>query len=393
MLDYKKHNEEVRKVWDSFNKGKPDRVPIVFNINPRFYLLTPELNEEGYTFEEYIKDPDVMLRVQLKLRKWIRLNVPQDMEMGLPEENWGGVYVDLQNFYEAGWLGNNVIFPENDVPYAAPLPRRKLEEVLERGIPDPLRDNWMGKGMEIYEYFKEKVKGEEFEGIPVGEMVYPPGAGTDGPFTVAAALMGATELCIALYEEPDFVHRLLDFITEATIVRIKAVWDLMGWKYPQQSWGFADDSIELISIQQYKEFVLPYHKRLVNTFSQGGPNSIHLCGKVQRHLKILKSELNITTFDLGFPTDLGLAREELGPEVLLRGNLHPELLRSGSPQEIEKETRRICQSGVMEGGRWIFCEGNNVCPRTPLQNFYAMYNSGKKYGVYSKELLKGADAE
>ncbi len=381
-MDYEKHNEEVKKLWDAFNQGKPYRVPIVFNFNPRFYLLTPELNKEGYTFEEYIKDPDVMFEVQLKLRKWIRLNVPQDMEMGYPRHNWGGVYVDLQNFYEAGWLGNNVIFPKNNVPYAAPLPRNKLEEMLEKGIPDPLKDNWMGFGMQIYQYFKEKLKEAEFEGIPVGETAYPPGGGTDGPFTVAAALMGATELCITLYEQPDFVHRLLDFITEATIVRIKAIWDLMGWEYPAQSWGFADDSIELLSTPHYKEFVLPYHKRLVNTFSKGGPNSIHLCGKVQRHLKILKTELNITSFDLGFPTDLGLARRELGPDVLLRGNLHPELLRSGTPKEIEKETKRICQSGVMEGGKWIFCEGNNVSPQTPLRNFQAMYNAGKKYGVY-----------
>jgi uroporphyrinogen-III decarboxylase len=90
------------------------------------------------------------------------------------------------------------------------------------------------------------------------------------------------------------------------------------------------------------------------------------------------------TFDLGFPTDLGLARKELGPDVLLRGNLHPELLRSGSPEEIERETKRICESGVMEGGKWIFCEGNNVAPNTPLQNFQAMYNAGKKYGRYEK---------
>ena len=388
-MDYAKHNEEVRKVWEAFNQGNPFRVPIVFNMNPRFYLLTPWLNEEGYTFEQYIKDPEIMLKVQLKFKKWVRLNVPQDMEMGYPKDNWGGVYVDLQNFYEAGWLGNNVVFPEGDVPYAAPLPREKLEEIIEAGIPHPLKDNWMGKGMEIFYYFKDRVREMDFEGIPVGEMVYPPGAGTDGPFTVAAALMGATELCLALYENPDFVHKLLNFITEATIVRIKAIWDLMGWSYPVQSWGYADDSIELISTQQYKEFVLPYHRRLVETFSKGGPNAIHLCGKVQRHLKTLKDELNIMTFDLGFPTDLGLARKELGPDVLLRGNLHPELLRSGSPEEIERETKRICESGVMEGGKWIFCEGNNVAPNTPLQNFQAMYNAGKKYGRYNK----GDDSE
>ncbi len=382
-MDYQKHNEEVKRVWEAFNEGRPYRVPIVFNFNPRFYLLTPELNQEGYTFEQYIKDPDVMLEVQLKTRKWIRLNAPQDMEMGYPQYDWGGAYVDLQNFYEAGWLGNNVIFPEGEVPYAAPLPKERVKEIMEEGIPDPLKANWMGRGMEIYYYLKDRVKGMEFEGIPVGEHVFPPGAGTDGPFTLAAALLGPTELCISLYEDPEFVHRLMDFLTEATIVRIKAVWDLMGWEYPVQSWGFADDSIELISLAQYREFVLPYHKRLVDTFSKGGPNGIHLCGKVQRHLKTIKEELNVQNFDLGFPTDLGLARRELGKEVLLRGNIHPEILREGPPEIIEEEVRRLCASGVMEGGRWIMCEGNNVAPRTPLQHFAVMYEAGKKYGRYS----------
>src|SRR5581483_2935932 len=40
------------------------------------------------------------------------------------------------------------------------------------------------------------------------------------------------------------------------------------------------------------------------------------------------------------------------------------------------ETRRILQSGVLEGGLFILREGNNLAPGTPLENIEAMYPTG-----------------
>jgi hypothetical protein len=48
------------------------------------------------------------------------------------------------------------------------------------------------------------------------------------------------------------------------------------------NWGFADDSIELLSVDMYVEFVLPFHKRLIEQLAGDGPHSIHLCGNVER---------------------------------------------------------------------------------------------------------------
>jgi hypothetical protein len=59
-IDFQKHNEEVKQVWDAFNAGKPIRVPVTLGINPRIFLLNPELNKEGVTFKDYSEDPDLM---------------------------------------------------------------------------------------------------------------------------------------------------------------------------------------------------------------------------------------------------------------------------------------------------------------------------------------------
>lgn len=378
--DFRKHNEEVKRIMSTFEDRKPVRVPIVFNLAPKMILLNKGLNTSGITYREYFHNPEAMLKIQLDFRKWVRFNVLQDMEMGLPEKEWAGINVDFGNVYEAAWLGAKINYREGNVPDTGPLLQENKEKLFDLKIPHPLHDNLMGRGYEFYQYFEEKRKNFEFEGKPIGKTAGI--LGTDGPFTVACNLRGATELCLDIYQVPDYVHKLLDFVSEAIVARIEAWMEFTGTEYPLQEWGFADDSIELLSRETYREFVLPYHKRLVEAFSRGGPNGIHLCGKAQHHFKTLKEELNIRTFDTGFPTNLAEVRKELGPEVLLRGNIHPELLRGGPEEKIKEAVKNLLQSGVMEGGRFILCEGNNVAPGTPEKHFQAMYEAGKEYGRF-----------
>ena len=138
----------------------------------------------------------------------------------------------------------------------------------------------------------------------------------------------------------------------------------------------------LISTQQYAEYVLPYHKRFFEEFSDGSPASIHLCGDSTRHFKFLKDNLNIMSFDTGFPVDHGALRRELGPEVQINGGPTIMTVKYASKGEIEAEARRICESGVMEGGKFIMIDANNMAPCTPVENVMALYEATKKYGVY-----------
>jgi uroporphyrinogen-III decarboxylase len=45
-----------------------------------------------------------------------------------------------------------------------------------------------------------------------------------------------------------------------------------------------------------------------------------------------------------------------------------------------KETRRILDSGVLEGGRFVLREGNNLAPHTPFENLEAMYQTARRVG-------------
>lgn len=380
-LDFEEHNAEVRRVWEAFNAGKPYRVPIVFGINPRFILLNPAYNPQGITFEQYTNDPQTMLEVQLKFSHFVRHNIVQDQEMGLPKDGWD-VYVDFQNYYEAAWFGCEVRFCPGEVPDTVPLLSDERKNMLfDRGLPDPF-GGIMRRNLDYVEFFaRKRAEGFEFHGRPIRNIALA-AMGTDGPFTLAANLRGAANICVDIYEDPDYVHRLLDYITQATILRIKALRSLRNEVLKTKSWGAADDSIALLSCEAYREFVLPAHRRLYETFSEGGPNSIHLCGDATRHFLTLRDELNIKSFDTGFPVDFGWLRRTLGPDVTVYGGPSVPLLRNGTPEQVRAEVRRICESGIIEGGKFVLREGNNLAPRTPLENIRAMYEAGREYGRF-----------
>jgi uroporphyrinogen-III decarboxylase len=67
---------------------------------------------------------------------------------------------------------------------------------------------------------------------------------------------------------------------------------------------------------------------------------------------------------------------------MLHGNLHPMVLRDGPVSLIRQKTAAILGSGVMEGGRYVFGEGNNVAPGTPVEHFQAAYETVKAVGAY-----------
>lgn len=379
--DWTQHNEEVEAVWRAYRERKPIRVPFVLGINPRLTMFNHPANPKKITFEQYTNDPELMLERQLEHVDWVRHNVPHDVEMGLPEK-WH-VYVDFQNVYEAAWFGCPVRYYDGQVPDTEPILSDDNKRMLfDQGIPDPFTGGMQKKAFEIREALLEITSGGfEYKGRPV-EVGLVPGLGTDGPMTVCCNLRGASEFCLDMAMDPDYAKELLNFVTDAIILRIQAYRAHFGLPEKDEGSGFADDSIALLSTSMYKEFVLPLHRRILDAFSLGGPNSVHLCGDATRHFPMLRDELNIQSFDTGFPVDFAWLRKALGPDAEVLGGPSVPFLQTASPEETLAESRRILESGIMEGGRFILREGNNLSPDVPLENVAAMYQAAKTWGRY-----------
>jgi uroporphyrinogen-III decarboxylase len=382
LIDFGRHNEEAQRIWQAYHDRKPVRVPMVVNASTRYTLFHPDANPEGWTFREYFSDPDVMFRHQLERQWWLRHNLVFDGPMG-PAEAWT-VNVELQNSYEALWFGCPLEFWDDQCPDTRPILGDDNKRALfDAGLPEPFPESgWMARAWDYYEHFKARAEREEFHDAPirVGSV---PGVGTDGPFTAACSVRGGVELMIDMLTDTDYYLELMDFIVTATIRRIQAYRERLGQPVESEAWGFADDSVQMLSLEQYEAYVLPFHRRFIEEFGRKGPNSIHLCGDVQRLLPLIQRELNVQAFDTGFPLDHGALRKTLGPEAQISGGPHVATVHQGPPERIRREVRGVLQSGVMEGGRFVLHEGNNLPPGTPLEHIAAMYEACKEYGVYA----------
>jgi len=388
--DFQEHNEEVRAMWKAFDEGRPTRVPVSLANSITNLIQNPELNDTGYTFTDFFTDPEAQIQCQLAHRYWMRHHLLSDLEMGLPEEGWQ-LGVNFQNSYDAGWFGCPVRTDGNNVPDTVEILKENKHKLYEMECPDPLRGNLMGRAMEFYEYMHDRCRDLEFHGRPVRPPRTLPGEGSDGPLDAAYKLRGAAEICMDMLTDPDYYHDLMTFITDCLIRRMKAVREWRWEQYPdskdvgqfrQSNWFFGDDATVMLSLEQYQEFVFPYHKRMVDEFSDGGPTYVHMCGDHARFFPFLRDHLHVRTFDTGFPIDHGALRRALGPECQIHGGPTVMQVKAGPPEAIRDAVREICASGVMEGGRFIMIAANNLAPRTPIEHVVALYEATKEFGKY-----------
>lgn len=392
-IDFKRHNEECKKLMADFKMNRAARAPVIVTGSIRNFFSNPEINRTGFSFKDFFNKAEAQVRCQLEFQYYVRNNILCDNEMGVPDEGWR-LGVDLQNSFDQGWFGCPLIyFGDLDVPDTEEILKENPEEFYDWGDPDPFwgRGDMMKRSMELYDEIKKICdSGYEFHGRPVLPPLNFRQMGTDGPFSVALKLRGTVEFMCDMYENHEYYHDLMNYVTQNIIRRMKSHREWMWSRNPSSSgerkfkgpFGMADDSIAMLSCGQYREFVYPYHKMIFDEFHDGSGSFIHLCGDATHHFKFLADSFNVKSFDTGFPVDHGKLRRELGPGIIIQGGPTIMLVKDGNPSQIDEEVRRICASGVLEGGRFVLIAANNLAPCTPVENLKALYEAGKKYALF-----------
>ena len=352
----------------------PDRIPVIPAIAHRF--LVPMT---GVPFRDYFRDPETMLRTQILAGKWLMEHIRTDAYSITGP--WVGAWTDFQNTFEAGSLGCEIIFPDDDIPWVGPgwvdtdADLRKLEAM-----------DFIHTGINARQIAYRKAMIAVAERYPVrfkGGPVFYPGAEpslthtSDGPFGVAGDLMGQTELFIAVKERPDFVRELLRIVTEKLIAYLDFCWEEENLPRPKD-FAWTDDLAASLSASAYREIVLPYEKQL--RFHFDGRLSLHMCGVTDHLLEIFTNDLAIHEFQgFGYQVDLHKVAEVMGGKVVLIGNVDPMLIHSGTPEAIRDATRRVIEIlGPYRG--LIIQDGSNIPPGSPLENINAMMDAAEVYG-------------
>ncbi|MBJ7449787.1 MAG: uroporphyrinogen decarboxylase [Parachlamydiales bacterium] len=184
-----------------------------------------------------------------------------------------------------------------------------------------------------------------------------------GPFTVASYMIeggSSKELSKTkkwLYSHPEDFHKLLDKITSLSCDYIK-----MQEKAGVKAIQLFDSWAGLLGPEDFAEFSLKYLKRLQSSVSVP---VILFCRGSSHYYKEMAT-IKPTGISLDWQANLNAVRRDLGPSMVLQGNLDPAVLYA--PQSVIKTKVQFILNDFQNDPSFIFNLGHGVMPDIPLEN-------------------------
>ena len=165
-----------------------------------------------------------------------------------------------------------------------------LSDFSKLKLPNPEIDGYMPRVLKFMDY---ALKNSD---LPVGL------TDMNSPLCTALQMCGYENFCVWMYDEPEFVNELMDFICESYIAWVKIQKQHNGEPLDQSNglqgvWSpkgigtwMSDDDLVSISPHLYKEFIVPHYEKILETFSGA---SVHYCGNGTHQLDNLCNMKNI----------------------------------------------------------------------------------------------------
>lgn len=199
-----------------------------------------------------------------------------------------------------------------------------------------------------------------------------------GPLTLAGGLVPHTTILRGMRRQPEQVHKLLRFATDFLKGMVDTFSELNYLDYLVMD---PVSSGSLLSPKQYQEFGMPYTKELVeHIHNYTDFVTLHICGNTKKIWPYIK-ETGIDALSLDQVVDMAEAKEILGEDMLLMGNIDPtEILVQGSPQEVEENVKEIFEKAGDTPQGFILRSGCGVPDNAPVENVEAYMEAGRKYG-------------
>jgi uroporphyrinogen-III decarboxylase len=345
-----------------------DRVPVGFCLVPRYF--TPIFH---IPYNTIFKNVHEHYHWQLQFLKYRIENIPEDL-LCTGTTLWVGPYFD--NILDVAAFGAEIAWPENETLHSRPV-ITSVEQMERHPMPAPGTGLWK-QAIEWSREMRELARNTRltFNGVEGQVRVGSPGISGLSPHMIAIDLVGVEFYCWQS-EYPEACHRFLGRITDALIAAQRHF-----LKLDNQTWGgiggVAEDTATVMSPAMFREFCVPYTRRL---FDASVARGVHMCGPSAHLHQSLVEDLHITSLDLfGYVVDPKVAAENLGGKVLLWGNISPMLMLNGTKAEVKQAALAALEAMAPCGGLMLG-DGANVCPGTPVENLAALTEAAVEYGL------------
>ena len=256
-------------------------------------------------------------------------------------------------FREAADFGLEVEFPADNLPVNRKPLLAAPEDIKKLVAPDPATGPRMRDRLEAVHLFRQKVGGE----LPILGWV-------EGALAEAADLRSVYETMKDLIQRPAWLEELLEICVQVEIAfaraQVIAGADIIG---------LGDAVASQISPRMYRQFALPYEKRIFEAVhAMGALARLHICGNTNRIIADMV-ESGADIIDLDWMVDMKSACQKFGDKVSFLGNVDPvAVMLQGTPEEVFAATTWCMLAG---GPRAISGAGCEIPDGTPEENLHA----------------------
>lgn len=336
----------------AYSRSFTDRVPV--------YPITGLIHAKvaGITIKEYLTDPKKFAKAVVVSYERFQGDVVTMM-------------ADLVMETEA--CGSTVTMPEDELAYVTKHILDDKKKLTKLKVPDPLKDGRLPYYIEALSLARPHITDAAAGGVICG------------PWQIAVNLRGAEQIILDTFDDPDFVHDLMKFTTEfarrfgMAINREARV----GLSYSE-----AACSLNLISPDIYRNFVLPYHRQLVNHFSEKRTGiTLHICGYIDPIMEDLVAT-GISALSIDCYSSLKKLIKVSNRKLVIIGNVDILLFKDGTKKQIEAATKRCIDTAAPYSG-YVLSSACEIPPTAPVENIEHFIKFAHDYGRYERMVPGG----
>ena len=316
------------------NGQTPDRTPIWLMRQAGRYLPEYRAIREQHTFMEMVEQPELAMEVTLQpLRRY-------DLDAAI-------IFADILPLIDAMGLGLEFI------PGRGPVLHNKLTcEADIAKLKTPEIETDLSFTIEAVRQTAQALEGKVpligFSGAPFTLACYCIEGGGSKDFATARGFM---------FNNPEGWKKLMDHlsssITEYLVAQAKAGANALQLF---DSWASNLNPIH------YHEKVLPWVEQILQAVREQTDVPLLYFSTAQQSTLKQRAQLPCQVLGIDWRTNLEMARDRVGSEIALQGNLDPAILLS-SPETIQSETQRIMET--MKGQeKFIFNLGHGIIKET-----------------------------
>ena len=201
-----------------------------------------------------------------------------------------------------------------------------------------------------------------------------------GAWQHAACLLDPTELIMATFDKPDWVHELLKILMEK---KLQFIEKLKGAKFDLVETGGGAASSTLISPDIHEKFCTPYDKQMHDALHNlGFLTTYHTCGGTKGIEDLIVANGTDVSETLAPPSVGGNQepweyKEKIGKRLGLIGGIDQfNVLTSGTKEEIRNKVREVFEKVGYEGG--YVCAASDHFFDAPKENLIAFAEAAKE---------------